>query len=132
MNLQLLLHRISHRIRYFHAAASAPLSESSVFDELVSVVEASNPMEPELDAMVPFLFPAAVASVIQQPPNPQLGFRFFIWASRYKRFRTWESRDAILRMLGDEKGMDLYRQVLEETKRCKFEVPAESFLVLIL
>ncbi|CAL1409154.1 unnamed protein product [Linum trigynum] len=130
MNLQ-LLHRISHRIRYFHAAAPAPLSETSVSDELVSVIEASNPMEPELDAMVPFLSPAAVASVIQQPPNPQLGFRFFIWASRYKRFRTWESRDAILRMLGDEKGMDLYRQVLEETKRCKFEVPAEAFLVLI-
>ncbi|CAN1828751.1 Pentatricopeptide repeat-containing protein At1g79540 [Linum perenne] len=134
MQLQFLLHRISHRklpwINYFHSAA---LSETSASNEIVSVIESVNPMEPELDAMVPFLSPADVTSVIQDPPNPQLGFRFFIWASRYKRFRTWESRETILRMLVEEKGTDLYCQVLEEMKRSwkKLQVPAEAFLVLI-
>ncbi|CAL1373798.1 unnamed protein product [Linum trigynum] len=70
MHLQLLLHRISYRIRYFHAAATAPLSETSVSNELISIIEEANPLE--ADAMVPFLSPAAVASVIQQTPNPQL------------------------------------------------------------
>ncbi|CAL1359287.1 unnamed protein product [Linum trigynum] len=49
MHLQLLLHRISYRIRCFHAAATS--------DELISIIEEANPLEPELDAMVPFLSP---------------------------------------------------------------------------
>ncbi|CAL1375716.1 unnamed protein product [Linum trigynum] len=106
MHLQLLLHRISYRIRCFHAAATTPLSETSVSDELISIIEESNPLELELDAMIPFLSPAVVASVIQQTPNPQLAP-----ASEERRDEDWQPRRRKKEGTAGDGGLNRNRQI---------------------
>ncbi|KAJ6363441.1 hypothetical protein OIU78_003585 [Salix suchowensis] len=141
MNLNSLLSMKLHSLLQRHFSHPKPpwvqslhtsaIQETSVSDEVFTVVKTMNPMEQALEPMVPFLSPKIITSIIQNPPNPQLGFRFFIWASNFKRFRAWESCDLITDLLINQNGLELYCQTLETLKNGGIKVPNDAFLVLI-
>ncbi|WCJ42437.1 Pentatricopeptide repeat (PPR) superfamily protein [Euphorbia peplus] len=142
MKLHLLLRQISQpkpsRIQHFCTSYSEETTictsyseETAISNEILSVIETVNPMEPALELMVPFLIPETVKSIIENPPNPSLGFRFFIWASKYRKFRLWDSRAIVVDCLTRENCHELYLQVLKEIKECNFPIPASAFTLLI-
>ncbi|KAB5551777.1 hypothetical protein DKX38_009088 [Salix brachista] len=133
MKLHPLLQRhFSHpKPPWVQSLHTSAIQETSVSDEVFTVVKTMNPMEQALEPMVPFLSPKIITSIIQNPPNPQLGFRFFIWASNFKRFRAWESCDLITDLLINQNGLELYCQTLETLKNGGIKVPNDAFLVLI-
>ncbi|KAF9679626.1 hypothetical protein SADUNF_Sadunf06G0034300 [Salix dunnii] len=133
MKLHSLLQRyFSHpKPPWVQSLHTSAIQETSVSDEVFTVVKTMNPMEQALEPMVPFLSPKIITSIIQNPPNLQLGFRFFIWASNFKRFRAWESCDLITDLLINQNGLELYCQTLETLKNGGIKVPNDAFLVLI-
>ncbi|KAL3585310.1 hypothetical protein D5086_012177 [Populus alba] len=141
MNLNSLLFMKPHSLLQRHFSHPKPpwvqslhtsaIQETSISDEVFTVIKTMNPMEPALEPMVPFLSPKIVTSIIQNPPNPQLGFRFFIWASNFKRFRAWESCDLITDLLINQNGLEMYCQTLETLKNGGIKVHNDAFFVLI-
>ncbi|KAI7997804.1 Pentatricopeptide repeat-containing protein [Camellia lanceoleosa] len=100
-------------------------------EEVLSIINSSTPMEPELEKVVPFLLPDIVNSVFQEQLNPELGFRFFVWASKRRKFRCWVSFDFIIDMLVKDNGFELYWKTLEELKSCGVPISSDAFTVLI-
>ncbi|CAK7342610.1 unnamed protein product [Dovyalis caffra] len=133
MKLHPLLQRQSsyRKPSWVQSLHTSTKQETSVSNEVLTVIKTTNPMEPALELMVPFLSPKIVTSMIQNPPNPQLGFRFFIWASNFKRFCAWKSHDLITDLLINQNGLELYCQTLEALKNDGIKVPNDAFYVLI-
>ncbi|XP_021901410.1 pentatricopeptide repeat-containing protein At1g79540 [Carica papaya] len=113
---------------FFHSSRD---TEIAIFNEVLAIRDTINPMEPALEPLVPFLSPAVISSIIQERGDLLLDFRFFIWASRRKRFRSWASHDLIIDMLSKEKGFDLFWLTLEELRKGRFLIASDAFLVLI-
>ncbi|XP_017982149.1 PREDICTED: pentatricopeptide repeat-containing protein At1g79540 [Theobroma cacao] len=108
------------------------LQDFSVSNEIHSILDIVNPMEPALEPLLPFLSPDIVTSIIQDQPNPQLGFRFFIWAMQSKRLRSSASDKLVVDMLlRKDNGFDMYWQTLEEIKKCGALIVSDAFKVLI-
>ncbi|KAF2307964.1 hypothetical protein GH714_033838 [Hevea brasiliensis] len=132
MKLHSVLRQISHPkppwIQHIRTSCTEKIATSS---DVLPIVATVDPMEPALEPMVPFLSPGLVTSIIKNPPSPQLGFRFFIWASKYKRFRSWLFHTVILDMLIKDNGLELYWQVLNDIKKCDLSISAAAFTVLI-
>ncbi|CAL5351929.1 unnamed protein product [Camellia sinensis] len=105
--------------------------EITTHEEVLSIINSSTPMEPELEKVVPFLLPDIVNSVFQEQLNPELGFRFFVWASKRRKFRCWVSFDFIIDMLVKDNGFELYWKTLEELKSCGVPISSDAFTVLI-
>ncbi|KAI5682865.1 hypothetical protein M9H77_04093 [Catharanthus roseus] len=114
--------------------------EIAVANEVINIIETSNPMESVLEEVLPILTPEIVASVLEEKKhNPGLGFRFFIWAAKRKCFRSWVSHNLIIDMLisGDSHGgngyhgFDLYWKTLDEVRKCGNPITSEAFAVLI-
>ncbi|KAJ0099990.1 hypothetical protein Patl1_20489 [Pistacia atlantica] len=105
--------------------------QSSIVKEVLTILDTINPIEPALDPLVPFLSSQNINSILKKTPNPQLGFRFFIWASKWKRFRNGRSQNLIIDMLLKPNGFDLYWQILEELKASDVSIVSYAFSVLI-
>ncbi|KAJ0044040.1 hypothetical protein Pint_17865 [Pistacia integerrima] len=105
--------------------------QSSIVKEVLTILDTINPIEPALDPLVPFLSSQNINSILKKTPNPQLGFRFFIWASKWKRFRNERSQNLIIDMLLKANGFDLYWQILEELKASDVSIVSYAFSVLI-
>lgn len=90
-------------------------------------------MESALSIFIPYLSPRIVTSVIEEQKNPKLGFRFFLWAMRTKRFRSWDSHNLVIDMLvrDNGNGIGLYWEALEEVKNLGANIPSRAFVVLI-
>ena len=71
--------------------STAATSQLVTAEEVLTILKSSDPMERALEPILPFLSPDIVSSIIKNPPNQQLGLRFFIWASKYERFLCPES-----------------------------------------
>ena len=106
-------------------------TEFNISSEVITILSKTKPIEPALEPLVPFLSHKTITSVIKDHLNPQLGFRFFIWASRRERLRSKESFSLLIDMLSKENGCDLYWQTLEELKSSGVSVDSYCFLVLI-
>lgn len=101
--------------------------------QIVSILEKSDPIEPALDRVAHILNPDIVSIVIDYQPNPQLGFRFLIWAMKRKQLRTWKLNDLIANMIVKENGgFELWWETLEELHGCGIDIPSDAFLVLVL
>ena len=59
-----------------------PWSDHPITTTISNLVISILNKQPALERLLPHISSHIVASVIQQNPNPQLGFGFFIWASR--------------------------------------------------
>ncbi|CAA7062110.1 unnamed protein product [Microthlaspi erraticum] len=106
-------------------------TEFNISGEVISILAKKKPIEPALEPLVPFLSRKIITSVIKDQVNRQLGFRFFIWASRRARLRSRESFGLVLDMLSEENGCDLYWQTLEELKSGGVSVDSYCFCVLL-
>lgn len=106
-------------------------TEFNISGEVFSILAKKRPIEPALEPLVPFLSKKIITSVIKDQVNRQLGFRFFIWASRRERLRSRESFGLVIDMLSEENGCDLYWQTLEELKSGGVSVDSYCFRVLI-
>nr|GMD85705.1 pentatricopeptide repeat-containing protein At1g79540 [Ipomoea batatas] len=101
-------------------------------NEVLSIIDTVTPMEPALDKVSHFLSSQAVASVIREQRKPELGFRFFIWTTNKKHFRSWDSHNLIIDMLAKDGGyFDLYWKTLEEVKNSAMPICSDAFAVLI-
>lgn len=89
-------------------------------------------MEPALEPLLPFLSPDIVTSIIKDQPNPQLGFRFFIWATQRERLRSSASEKLVLDMLlRKDNAFDMFWQTLEEVKKYGVVIVPNIFKILI-
>ncbi|TYG72281.1 hypothetical protein ES288_D04G007800v1 [Gossypium darwinii] len=111
---------------------SFSLQDFSVSNEIHSILRTVNPMEPALEPLLPFLSPDIVTSIIKDQPNPQLGFRFFIWATQRERLRSSASEKLVLDMLlRKDNAFDMFWQTLEEVKKCGVVIVPNIFKILI-
>ncbi|KAF3947031.1 hypothetical protein CMV_026780 [Castanea mollissima] len=106
---------------------------TAISNLVLSILYKATPNQPALERLLPHLSCHIVASVIQQNPNPQLGFRFFIWASQTKRLRSTFSDSLVLHMLLNEypHSFDLYWNTLHDLKNSGFSIPSDAFRILI-
>lgn len=124
--------------------AGSSSCELAVSNEVLSIIENSDPMEPALEKVVPFLTREIVTSVLEEKKtNLELGFRFFIWAMKNKHFRSWQSHNLVVDMLVNDSndkscdfdGFDLYWKILDEVKKCENEcenrIDSAAFAVMI-
>jgi pentatricopeptide repeat protein len=89
-------------------------------------------MEDALEYLLPHLSSKIVTSIIQQVPNPKLGFRFFIWSTRTELLRSRASDSLIVDMLvKDKHGFDLYWETLRDLKNFQIPITSNAFRVLI-
>ncbi|KAM7500159.1 hypothetical protein LguiA_024573 [Lonicera macranthoides] len=118
---------------YFQTHPFTSQSEISICNEVLTILDTINPMESALSIFIPYLSPHIVTSVIQEQQNPKLGFRFFLWAMRRKRFRSWDSHNLVIDMLVRDNGtgIGLYWEALEEVKNLGVKIPSRAFVVLI-
>ena len=65
-----------------------PWSDHPITTTISNLVISILNKQPALERLLPHISSHIVASVIQQNPNPQLGFGFFIWVSRTKHLRS--------------------------------------------
>ncbi|GFY93674.1 pentatricopeptide repeat (PPR) superfamily protein [Actinidia rufa] len=119
------------KTRDIHVPPLATAHEIATSDQILSIINTSSPMEPVLEKVSPVLIPEIINSVLRELQNPQLGFRFFIWATKRKHFRFWASFDCVVDMLVVDNGFDLYWKTLEELKSCGVPIPSDAFTVLI-
>ncbi|XP_059646286.1 pentatricopeptide repeat-containing protein At1g79540 isoform X1 [Cornus florida] len=113
--------------RYFNTSSLDAISE-----EVLNIVNTQSPMEVCLERMVCFLSPETVTSVLQeQRNNPELGFRFFVWAAKRKKFRSWDSHNLVVDMLIKDNGFEMYWKTLEELNSCEVPISSDAFAVLI-
>ncbi|KAH7570259.1 hypothetical protein JRO89_XS05G0077900 [Xanthoceras sorbifolium] len=124
----LLLRPIS--ARHICSSSSPSTSQSAIVNEVVNILDTVSPIESALEPLVPFLSPELIPSIIQATPNPQLGFRFFIWATNHKRLLSKVSYNLVINMLLESNGFDLYWRMLEELKEAGVSVKSYAFAVL--
>ncbi|GAV79916.1 PPR domain-containing protein/PPR_1 domain-containing protein/PPR_2 domain-containing protein [Cephalotus follicularis] len=116
-------------VNHFHTSATT--QERTVHNEVLTILDTINPMEPALEPLLPFLDSRVVTCIIQNQPNPQLGFRFFIWSIQKTRLRSKKSNQLIIDMLYKDNLFDLYLQTLEQVKNSGGLIGSDAFLVLI-
>ncbi|GAB4843868.1 hypothetical protein Ancab_013830 [Ancistrocladus abbreviatus] len=133
---QLILRPISQRNSRFWSSVSLSslfMDKNDSLNDVIRILEKSNPIEPALDSVVDILSPKIVSSVIKkQRHNPQLSFRFIIWAMKRDRWRIWKLHDLIVDMIKRDDEFELYWRTLEELKSSGVWIPSDAFLVLIL
>ena len=86
--------QFSPKFRKFHT------SQTASTNEVLNIINTVNPMEVALETIVRFLSPDTVCSVLREQPNPELGFRFFVWAVKRKRFCSSVSYDWVVSYQG--------------------------------
>ncbi|KAK1307355.1 Pentatricopeptide repeat-containing protein [Acorus calamus] len=107
------------------------IDESAVADKVLSVLSTSFPIEPPLKPLAPLLSPRIVASVVSaSSASPSAAFRFFIWASRRRHLRSWDSHNAVLSILRRD-GFSIAWTALDELRRDGIPIAAEAFDALI-
>ncbi|XP_060198150.1 pentatricopeptide repeat-containing protein At1g79540 [Lycium barbarum] len=125
-----LLH--SQIFRSLSSKSLTTCKEISISNEVINIIEKVDPLEPALDKLVHFLCPNTVSSILeQQQKNPELGFRFFIWAAKRRRFRSWVSQNLIIDMLLKDGGFDLYWNVLDKLNIDGISISSDAFAALI-
>ncbi|KAK1259477.1 hypothetical protein QJS04_geneDACA015481 [Acorus gramineus] len=108
-----------------------PIDESAVADKVLSVLSTSSPIEPPLKSLAPLLSPRIVTSVVSaSSASPSAAFRFFIWASRRRHLRSWDSHNAVLSLLRRD-GFSIAWTALDELRRDGIPIAAEAFDALI-
>nr|XP_043612249.1 pentatricopeptide repeat-containing protein At1g79540 [Erigeron canadensis]XP_043612250.1 pentatricopeptide repeat-containing protein At1g79540 [Erigeron canadensis]XP_043612251.1 pentatricopeptide repeat-containing protein At1g79540 [Erigeron canadensis]XP_043612252.1 pentatricopeptide repeat-containing protein At1g79540 [Erigeron canadensis] len=119
--------------KLFYTQRFHSFSTLSRSQEVLNIIQSIDPMEPSLEQISPFLSPEVISSVIQEQQKPYLCFRFFIWAAKRKRFRSWVSHNLMIGMLVNNKveNFDTYWKVLEEIKNAGYPIPSDAFAVLI-
>ncbi|KAK0580678.1 hypothetical protein LWI29_004950 [Acer saccharum] len=124
---------ISRRQSSSSSSSSSPstTSQSAFVNEVVAILNTISPIESALEPLVPFLSPDIIPSIIKETQNPQVGFRFYIWATKRKRLLSWVSRNLVVDMLLEPNGFDLYWTTLEELKEAGVPVTSNAFHVLI-
>ncbi|KAK3217888.1 hypothetical protein Dsin_011858 [Dipteronia sinensis] len=129
----LLLRSITARHISRRQSSSSPstTSQSAFVNEVVTILNTIRPIESALESLVPFLSPDIISSIIKETQNPQLGFRFYIWATNRKRLLSLVSRNLVVNMLLEPNGFDLYWTTLEELKESGVPVTSSAFDVLI-
>ncbi|KAF4369229.1 hypothetical protein F8388_022885 [Cannabis sativa] len=112
---------------HFHGYASA------TSNEILTILETVDPMEHTLDRALPHLYPEIVTSVVQQQPNRLLGFRFYIWSTKWKSLRSRVSQNLVMDMLAKDNGsgFELYWKALEQLRDCGLPIASHAFTVLI-
>ncbi|MFS8002031.1 putative tetratricopeptide-like helical domain superfamily [Helianthus anomalus] len=128
----------SHLLRHFTSSSTS--RTSTISTEVSNIVHSVDPMEPALDQIASFLSPDVITHVIQTQQNPHLCFRFFIWSSKRKQFRSWVSHNLIINMLISPnstiptKKLDLFEEyltVLDEVNKLGYRVSSDAFAALI-
>ncbi|KAL8213764.1 hypothetical protein R6Q57_003213 [Mikania cordata] len=120
-----------YKSRFRHLSSSS--RATTISTEVSSIVHSVDPMEPALEQVAPFISPETITSVLQEQKNPYLCFRFFVWAVRRKRFRSWGSHNLMIAMLVSNNldVFDVFWRVLEEIKSYGFRISSDAFAVLI-
>ncbi|PIN24571.1 hypothetical protein CDL12_02687 [Handroanthus impetiginosus] len=123
----------------FTSLSDKALDDFNISNEIVTLINSVDPIEPPLGKLAPSLNREVVISVLQSQAqlkkDPRICFRFFMWASGKARFRSGVSHNLIVDMLtSGENGnsLDLYWSVLDELRNEKLPVYADAFVVLIL
>ncbi|XP_059280362.1 pentatricopeptide repeat-containing protein At1g79540 [Lycium ferocissimum] len=126
-----LLH--SQIFRSFSSKSLTTSKEISISNEVINIIQKVDPLEPALDKLVHFLCPNTISSILelQQQKNPELGFRFFIWAAKRRRFRSWVSQNLIIDMLLKDGGFDLYWNVFDKLNIDGIPISSDAFAALI-
>ncbi|CAN4083442.1 unnamed protein product [Withania somnifera] len=125
-----LLH--SQIFRSFSSKSLTSTRGMGVSNQLLNIIDKFDPIEPELDKLVDFICPSTVSYVLEeQQNNPELGFRFFIWATKQRRFISWVSEKLIMDMLVKDGGFDLYWSVLDKVKMSGLHITSYAFAALI-
>ncbi|XP_062093037.1 pentatricopeptide repeat-containing protein At1g79540 [Humulus lupulus] len=117
---------------WFHHFHAYP-HDAGTSNEILTILETVNPMEHALDRALPYLNPEIVTSVVQQQPNRLLGFRFYIWATKWKSLRSRVSQNLVMDMLAKDNGsgFELYWKTLEQLRDCGLPIASHAFTVLI-
>ncbi|XP_074268237.1 pentatricopeptide repeat-containing protein At1g79540-like [Silene latifolia] len=89
--------------------------------------------EPELDRITSLLTPKTVSSVLTNPPTLKSGFRFFLWATRYRSLKAWNFVNLIhnILLVKNNDGFTVFWDTLVEMRKCGVVIPSEAFLVLV-
>ncbi|KAK4711741.1 hypothetical protein R3W88_006254 [Solanum pinnatisectum] len=104
----------------------------AVSNEVLNIIERVDPLEPALDKLVRFLCPNIISFILEEKrKNPELGFRFFIWAAKRKRFQSWVPKNLIADMLAEDGGFYLYWNVLDKLKFSGIPIASNAFAALI-
>ncbi|KAB2636965.1 pentatricopeptide repeat-containing protein [Pyrus ussuriensis x Pyrus communis] len=107
-------------------------SEASVTaNELLTILETVNGMEDALEPLAPKLSSDVVRSVIRERVNPQLAFRFFIWATNRMKLCSRMSQNSVIDMLVRDDAFELYWRTLEQISEYGFPIGSDAFAVLI-
>lgn len=75
--------------------------------------------------------PDVITSVIEERPNPRLGFRLFIWSLKNKRLCCSASQNLIIDRLVRDNAFELYWKTLQELKDSAVTIHSDAFSVLI-
>ncbi|RVX09570.1 Pentatricopeptide repeat-containing protein [Vitis vinifera] len=119
------------RFRCLHANLFTTAQGAAISNEVLTVMETVNPMEDALEKLAPFLSSEIVNDVMREQRRPELGFRFFIWTTRRRSFRSWVTHNLVIDMLAKDDGFDTYWKILEELKNSNIQIPPPTFSVLI-
>ena len=117
--------------RCLHGNLLTTAQDFIISNEVLTVMETVNPMEDALEKIAPFLSCEIVSDVLQEQRRPELGFRFFIWATRRRSFCSRDSRNLVMDMLVKDGGFDTYWKILEELKNSNIQIHSPTFTVLI-
>ncbi|PON38361.1 Tetratricopeptide-like helical domain containing protein [Trema orientale] len=114
---------------YFHSHSR----DSATSNEILTILETVDPMEYALDRALPYLNPGIVTSVVEEEPNRLLGFRFFIWTTKWRSLRCPVARNLVMDMLVKDNGcgFELYWRALEQLRDRGLPITSYAFTVLI-
>lgn len=114
------------------SSESAVSMNVAVVNEVQSILTTSTSVESSLEDLVPFLSRSVVDSVISESPTFELGFRFYVWAMRRKRLRSWVSRNLIIKSLSESFGyFNVAWNLLQQLHESNEKIAAQGFDVLI-
>ncbi|VFQ72206.1 unnamed protein product [Cuscuta campestris] len=100
-------------------------------NEVLNIIENVSPMEPALEKVSNFLSSHLVTSTLGKLQKPELNFRFFIWTTNKKHFRSLDSHKLIIDMLSKDGNLDLYWKTLEEVRNSAMPIYPDAFAVMI-
>ncbi|XP_074320749.1 pentatricopeptide repeat-containing protein At1g79540-like [Silene latifolia] len=110
--------------------------KSDPLTHIYSVLNKNPHFEPELDRLGFLMKPDTLSSVLINPPDLKSGFRFFLWATKFRCIQAYKFIDMVVEILltrnrDHDDGFTLYWETLDELRKCGIVIPCEAFLVLI-
>ncbi|XP_038901213.1 pentatricopeptide repeat-containing protein At1g79540 [Benincasa hispida] len=109
----------------------SPTDPIATSNEVSTIIETVDSFEDGLEVISPHISSDIITSVIQEQPNPRLGFRLFIWSLRRKRLCCSASQNLIIDRLVKDNAFELYWKTLQELKDSAIEISSDAFSVLI-